>query len=88
MKRNELEEYKSELKSIALNPFKSERREELKQRISEQERAIKMQRDTAEIAETTRYKLEQILQPIKDEVTSFRAGLMRVVDKYDVNKTK
>ena len=88
LKRNELEEYKSELKSIALNPFKSDRREELKQRISEQERAIKMQRDTAEIAETTRYKLEQILQPIKDEVASFRAGLMRVVDKYDVNKTK
>ena len=88
MKRNELEEYKSELKSKALNPFKSDRREELKKRISEQERAIKMQRDTAEIAETTRYKLEQILQPIKDEVASFRAGLMRVVDKYDVNKTK
>ena len=60
----------------------------MKKRISEQERAIKMQRDTAEIAETTRYKLEQILQPIKDEVASFRAGLMRVVDKYDVNKTK
>ena len=88
LKRNELEEYKSELKSKALNPFKSDRREELKKRISEQERAIKMQRDTAEIAETTRYKLEQILQPIKDEVASFRAGLMRVVDKYDVNKTK
>lgn len=84
----ELEDYKKELKSIALNPLKGARRNELKAKISEQEREVKSQRDTAEIAETTRYKLEQILKPIKDDVAAYRADLMRVVEKYDIHQLK
>lgn len=85
LERKELEELQEELKGIALNPFKGARRDELKQKISEQERVVKTQRDIAESAETTRFKLEQILKPIKDDVAAYHADLMRVVNKYDIH---
>lgn len=86
--REELEEYKAELKKIALNPLKGSRRDELKERIAEQEREIKQLRDTAEIAENNAYKLEQILKPIKDDVNKHRETLMAIVNKYDIKNQK
>lgn len=85
LERKELEELQEELKGIALNPFKGARRDELKQKISEQERVVKTQRDIAESAEITRFKLEQIFKPIKDDVAAYHADLMRVVNKYDIH---
>lgn len=86
LEREELEEYRSELKKITFNPLKGSRRAELNAKISEQERVVKQQRDTAEIAENTRYKLEQILLPVKTDVEEYRKRLMRVVEKYDIIK--
>lgn len=79
--REELEEYKSELKKTGL--FKKERREHLSERIRAQEDVIKQQRDIAEVAENTRYKLEQLLAPVKADVEAYSKKLKSVVDKYD-----
>lgn len=83
--REELEEYKTELKKIALNPLKGSRRAELNDKIAAQEREIKQLRDTAEIAEANYYKLEQILKPIKDDVNKYKKTLMAIANKYDIN---
>ena len=54
----------------------------------EQEKEIKQLRDTSQIAETNHYKLEQILKPIKDDVTKYRETLMAIVNKYYIKNQK